>query len=315
MKDQTTSQAGEPACPLLQSPTKRLGRILVVDDDRDIRRLSANVLERAGYEVGAAEDGAIAWEALSADSYDLMITDNNMPNLTGMELLQKLYAAHMALPFILASGKVPEEEFAQYPWLQPAAMLLKPYTVEELLGAVKKVLREADGTNTELQQFMFRDRENNKIPQVEEPVGVPRQYPTNSPKRILVVDDDSDTRQLSVDVLVGSGYDVDAVIDGAAGWEALQNASYDLAITDNKMPRMTGIEMIEKLRSARMTLPVIMATGHLPLNEFTRRPWLKPDATLQRPFSNDDLLETVQKVLRPDGNGDGRQEAVFPEHL
>jgi hypothetical protein len=36
------------------------------------------------------------------------------------------------------------------------------------------------------------------------------------------------------------------------------------------------------------------------MDEFARKPWLKPDATLQRPFSNDDLLEAVKKVLRPD---------------
>ena len=79
------------------------------------------------------------------------------------------------------------------------------------------------------------------------------------------------------------------------GWEALQNNSYDLVITDNKMPRMTGIEMIEKLRSATMTLPVIMATRYLPTHEFVRRPWLKPDAALERPFSNDELLAAVKK--------------------
>jgi DNA-binding response OmpR family regulator len=162
---------------------------------------------------------------------------------------------------------------------------------------------------------MYRDRKDNKISQVEKPAGAPRRRLTNSPHRILVVDDDSDTRQLSVDVLVGSGYDVDAVMDGAAGWEALQDISYDLTITDNKMPRMTGIEMIEQLRSARMTLPVIMATGHLPMDEFARKPWLKPDATLQRPFSNDDLLEVVKTVLRPDDNNDGHKEALLPKYL
>ena len=118
--------------------------------------------------------------------------------------------------------------------------------------------------------------------------------------RVLVVDDDRDTRQLSIDLLAGCGYDVDAVTDGAAGWEALQNASYDLTITDNKMPRMTGIEMIEKLRCARRAVPVLMATRQLPMNEFARKPWLKPDAMLQRPFSNDDLLEAVKKVLPPE---------------
>ena len=151
--------------------------------------------------------------------------------------------------------------------------------------------------------------------QAGEPAGALVQSQANPPHRILVVDDDSDTRQLSVDVLAGFGYDVEAAIDGAAGWEALQASNYDLTITDNKMPRMTGLEMIEQLRSARMTLPVIMATGHLPMNEFARKPWLKPDATLQRPFTNDDLLAAVTKVLRPDDNNDGRKEALLPKHV
>jgi CheY-like chemotaxis protein len=113
-----------------------------------------------------------------------------------------------------------------------------------------------------------------------------------------VVDDDNDTRQLSVDVLAGSGYNIEVAKDGSAGWKALQSGNhYDLVVTDNKMPNMTGIEMIAKLRSARRTVPVIMATEHLPDREFARKPWLRPDATLQRPFSNDDLLETVKKVL------------------
>jgi len=138
---------------------------------------------------------------------------------------------------------------------------------------------------------------------------------TNSPHRILVVDDDSDVRQLSVDVLAGSGFDVEGVKDGAAGWDALQAGSYDLVITDNKMPRMTGIEMIEKLRAARMALPVIMATRHLPMHEFARNPWLKPDAILERPFTNDDLLETVKKVLSASDGYDGRKETLLPKYL
>ena len=74
----------------------------------------------------------------------------------------------------------------------------------------------------------------------------------------------------------------------------------DSVITDNKMPRMTGVEMIGKLRSANMAVPVIMATSYLPTHEFARKPWLKPDAALERPFSSDDLLETVKKVLGTD---------------
>ena len=134
----------------------------------------------------------------------------------------------------------------------------------------------------------------------------------NSAPRILVVEDDRDTRQLSVEVLAGSGYDVEAVNDGAAGWETLQAGHYDLVITDHKMPRMTGIEMIGKLRAARMAVPVLMATGYLPVHEFERQPWLKPDALLQRPFSNDDLLAAVKKILRPDVGKNRRDDSLPP---
>jgi two-component system OmpR family response regulator len=157
----------------------------------------------------------------------------------------------------------------------------------------------------------MKNWENGETAAVQESV----QNSANPPRRILVVDDDNDVRQLSVDVLSGSGYAVEGVTDGAAGWDALQGGSYDLVITDNKMPRMTGIEMIEKLRAARMALPVIMATRHLPVHEFARNPWLKPDASLERPFSNDELLATVKKVLRPDDGHDQPRETLLLKYL
>jgi DNA-binding response OmpR family regulator len=115
-------------------------RILVVDDDGDIRRLNAGVLRCSGYQVNDAEDGAAGWEALYANGYDLLITDHDMPKLTGLDLLKKLRAAHMELPVIMATGTLPPGELAQSPWLQPATTLLKPYSVEELLTTVREVL-------------------------------------------------------------------------------------------------------------------------------------------------------------------------------
>jgi CheY-like chemotaxis protein len=142
-------------------------------------------------------------------------------------------------------------------------------------------------------------RDNQRL-QKETPATPSVQGQVSSPRRILVVDDDDDIRQLSVDVLAGSGYDVEAAADGAAGLEALQANRYDLVITDNKMPKMTGVEMIEQLRSEQQSLPVIMATRHFPRHEFARKPWLKPVVELQWPFSNDDLLKAVKKVLHRD---------------
>jgi CheY-like chemotaxis protein len=141
---------------------------------------------------------------------------------------------------------------------------------------------------------------HNELLQIRKSAGASTPCHANSRRRILVVDHDSDVRQLSVDVLDGSGYDVEAVEDGVAAWEMLKGSHYDLIITENKMPGMTGIEMIEKLRAARLTIPVILATRHLPRHEFARKPWLLPMATLCRPFSNDDLLAAVKQTLRTD---------------
>jgi DNA-binding NtrC family response regulator len=63
-----------------------------------------------------------------------------MPKVTGIELLKKLRAARMALPVIMATGTLSNEEFTRSPGLQPVSVLLKPYTVTEFLGTVKKVL-------------------------------------------------------------------------------------------------------------------------------------------------------------------------------
>jgi DNA-binding response OmpR family regulator len=141
-----TPPAGElagapPPCQMNSPP-----HILMVEDDLLLRRINTEVLSRSGYEVDAAADGAAAWRALNTDSYDLLITDNNMPKVSGVELLKKLRAARMILPVIMATGTVPEEEFTSCPWLQPAATLLKPYSSAKMLETVKIVLREADGT-------------------------------------------------------------------------------------------------------------------------------------------------------------------------
>jgi len=141
MTAKNMSQPEQPASTQLRGKSDLRQRILVVDDEPDICRLSTEVLIRSGYEVAAAEDGAAAWQALKTHSYDLLITDHNMPKVTGVELLKKLHAARMAMPVILVTGAVPTEELKRHPWLQIDATLLKPYTTDELLVTVQKVLR------------------------------------------------------------------------------------------------------------------------------------------------------------------------------
>jgi len=144
MKGNRTSYAGERSGTDAQCKTTPSYRILVVEDDAAIRETSAAVLIRFGYRVDAAGDGAAGWKALHTKHYDLLITDNNMPKICGIELVEKLRAVGMTMPVILASGAMPTEELKRHPWLKLAATLLKPFGRDELLGAVQKVLRATE---------------------------------------------------------------------------------------------------------------------------------------------------------------------------
>jgi DNA-binding response OmpR family regulator len=120
---------------------------------------------------------------------------------------------------------------------------------------------------------------------------------TNPPHRILVADEDRDIRLLYSEVLAGSGYVVDEVEDGDAAWQSLQAKDYDLLITEHALPKLTGIQLVRKLRAAHMALPVVMAATTLPAHELRRDVSLQIAATLEKPFVIDALVNTVKSVL------------------
>jgi DNA-binding response OmpR family regulator len=144
MTDETNSAARKPGTAVLRTATRPRRRILIVDDDTAMRELNTAALTNAGYQVDGAPNGAAGFEALMIKCYDLVITDNFMPKVTGIEMLKKLHAAHLAPSVILATRAAPTEEFARHPELQPDITLLKPYNTQQMLNAVDIVLRVAD---------------------------------------------------------------------------------------------------------------------------------------------------------------------------
>lgn len=110
-------------------------RILHADDDRCILRASQILLGRAGYDVDTVADGEEAWGALQSVPYHLLITDHQMPQLTGAELIRRVRASPHPLPIVLASSSVLESEREGCD-----AVLRKPFTVRELIETVRRVL-------------------------------------------------------------------------------------------------------------------------------------------------------------------------------
>jgi DNA-binding response OmpR family regulator len=116
-------------------------RVLVVDNEPEICRLNCDMLIDLDFDVDVAGDGIAAWALLQTNEYNLMITDNRMPGMPGVELLKKLHATHRFVPTIMATGTIPDKQTTCHPWFQIATTLIKPYTLDELLTAVKRSIR------------------------------------------------------------------------------------------------------------------------------------------------------------------------------
>jgi CheY-like chemotaxis protein len=107
-------------------------KILIVDDDAMAGEMTAAVLEEMGHEVVLAEDGIDAAGKLNADDgIQMIISDMNMPMVSGIDLFRELRAQGSTLPFILLTGDEPAGLLTQEPRLD--ACLLKDFTLEESL--------------------------------------------------------------------------------------------------------------------------------------------------------------------------------------
>jgi DNA-binding response OmpR family regulator len=137
------SRIGGSAKEALQCRTNPPQRILVVEDEPDIRQLETEVLRESGYDVDTAENGLAALHSLNTDHYDLLIVEEEMSMVTGLELVKELRSEDMMVPVILVVGTMPIKAPTRNQWPHIQAILLKPYTIAELFKTVKEVLRVA----------------------------------------------------------------------------------------------------------------------------------------------------------------------------
>jgi PAS domain S-box-containing protein len=135
--------------PEPELPASRSLKILAVDDDALIRMNISAMLEDMGHEVVEAESGKQALELLSQNpDTDLLITDQAMPNMTGMELIQHVMAQNLDIPIILATG------YGELPTDSPAQILKlgKPFSEQQLARAVDDAAQRA-GLRERIEDF------------------------------------------------------------------------------------------------------------------------------------------------------------------
>ena len=118
-------------------------RVLLVDDEAAVRGTLRAVLESQGYECDEAEHGAAALSLLEQEHFDLIITDNKMPVLNGIEFL-KLYSQKPdpKPPVIFFTGDISDAEKDLAMKAGARAVLLKPPNFGEIISAVQQAIRD-----------------------------------------------------------------------------------------------------------------------------------------------------------------------------
>ena len=137
-------------------------RILVVEDEANIRKLLVLNLELEGFEVDTATNGLEALERVKQAYYDLMVLDLMLPEIDGMKVLQNIRLSHPNLPVIIVSARDTSTDRIQGLKTGADDYLVKPFNVEELVLRINKLIdRQIDANQVKQDIYKFGECEIN----------------------------------------------------------------------------------------------------------------------------------------------------------
>lgn len=117
-------------------------------------------------------------------------------------------------------------------------------------------------------------------------------------KRILIVDDDDEIRELLEFDVAQSGYFVDSAKDGLEGLNKALNNSYDLILLDVMMPKMNGFDVCKNIRQAKLAIPILMLTAKGTIDDKTEGFDCGADDYLVKPFDIQEVLLRIRVLLK-----------------
>lgn len=252
-------------------------RILVAEDDDEMRELLARTLERAGYQVVQLEDGAELSDYLElinvrssrASQPDLVLTDVRMPGKSGLDVVRQARHVGLTCPVVVLSGFASELGL-EASGLGDTVLLSKPIEVDALLKVVRRMVdpgQAALGT------------------------------------RVLVVEDNLELRQLIRRALQDRGCIVEEAADGMEMTARLladkkEQPPPDLVITDVRMPWSSGLEVLERLKGLGFKPRFIVMTAFSDAATRARALQLGAEEVFDKPFEIDDLADAAVRAAR-----------------
>jgi FixJ family two-component response regulator len=246
------------------------GLISVVDDDESIRRTTAFLIESFGFRAAAFESAETFLKSGQLHDTSCLIVDVQMPGMNGLELQSELAAEGYDIPIIFITAYDNQVSRQQAMQAGAAAFLGKPFNDEELLQAVHLALRGEFEASKSL---------------------------------IAVLDDDESIRQTTTLLIESFGFRAAAFATAESFLKSDQLHDTSCLILDVRMPDMNGLELQSELATAGYSIPIIFVTAYDDKESRGRAMQAGAVAFLGKPFSNEQLLQTVRSALGHD-NGD-----------
>ena len=263
------------------SGVQSLGRhatILVVEADPSVREMLALLFTNEGHRAAAVADGKQA-VALARGTIkpDIVVADYSLPSgMTGLQVIARVREAlGSEIPAVILTGDISTDTMREITQ-RGCVQRYKPVRAEELTHLIQSLLAESR------QPTMRAD----PSPQAD------MLRPT-----IFVVDDESPVREAMRELLQGEGWAVEVYSSGEAFLEAYRPGREGCLVVDARMPRMGGLELLERLKVEDGSLPAIMITAHADVRLAVRAMKAGAMAFLEKPVQYDELIVNIERAL------------------
>lgn len=275
-------------------------RCLVVDDFEAMRKVTINQLRQMGVErIESARNGAEALRLLKGQHFDVVLSDWNMPVMTGVELLQAMRADEklFAIPFVLITAEAERKRVEEAVAMGVTSMLLKPYSPKQLAQRLEKALQwKPRGPGN----FAGEDPPAQALP-AEGTAGAPSAEPQEAPRPTILIVDDTPDKLLLLSQLFKGEYRVRLAQTGAKAMEVLtSNDPPDLVLLDIMMPGMDGFEVARLMREhpTSETIPIIFVTAMASADARIRGLDLGAVDFITKPIDPETLKPRVRNFMR-----------------
>ncbi len=235
-------------------------KVLIVDDEPNLRFTLSAILESKGFDVAAVESGFAAMEAVQKTHYPVVIMDIKMPGMSGVEAFLQIKRIDPTAAVIMMTGYALEKEINQALAEGAFSVLSKPLDIEKILGLIAESL----GKRT----------------------------------MVMVVDGIVEGTDKIILFIREKGYHVVQVKDWTDCLEKLQSNIFQVILLPDKLNGVEGLEALREIRKRRPDVSVIMLTGHSWeewAEEVTKD---HAFAVLKKPVSVEDILNVMTNLLK-----------------